>query len=282
MATVTNAQLDIGKKMHSLAFSIAQSQADSNSKREEADTLSAGVKSSRLDLCKQVAEDSANGKWSLGDIRVAFTWAKEQPWGNHGNDRVAKTLGVFLAELAIFAHPNVRDGARVLIEAVETAYKQENPQDDDKPCRKWQGAAYKAVIVLGRAVRDYDPRNPANGVEKITCVEDVVKYARANDPSKDDEKIATRLKAIAKTLMGVYGEFPVNDFLQMAETLEKLKPADLRAAHNAAHGKRVTAVAPPAAPTHPMGNTTTPAQSEGDVAEGAYDPLDNVNLKQAA
>jgi len=275
----------IARSIADLAKRIYSDVAAQATARDEMKEYAANEATTRIEMCEIVAEASAKDNWTLEEIAKACGLAANLPIGNHAvdEDQSTKTIGVFCSELGVYAHPKMRDNARTLIEACMQALKEEKDRDTgDKPVSRFQSNLYKLAITLARKERDGDVR--------IRSAEDVVQYAKDNDPRKDAARIAKQIANVTKSLKRMFEEFYHTDLQLAAQFLESIKAEDLMSSRTAmlkaiedASKKPETVTATVTTPTPaPVTPSVKPAERENNnVMSGAAD-IDELMQDQAA
>jgi hypothetical protein len=299
-------ELDIAQRIRGLALRIADDLDDKFTAMDAAQAASGNEQTGRMGILVEVAELSQSQQWTDTEIKLAAARAKSMAMDNRPDeDRTKKTVGVFCSEMQVPAHPSVRARFPTILAACQDAWNRENAEkavtpisarsELDQPVHKYKSRLYQLILEVTRAVRD----------NKVVVVnyEDVVNWARQNDPDHDDEKIAKRIGAIIIALHEMAKDFGDED-LKLAETyLRNITPKKLRASR-AAMGNTTTTVskitpqpkveksttkpvemptkvsATPPAPTPIQPVSDAPvASAEGEnagVVEGAYDPFDDL------
>lgn len=275
----TDTQKAISDVLRNVALEALGQIDATNKARSDWDGERETLTNDRLTLCGKIANTSADQKWTAADIDTALKVAKNSTWGNRPlNDPAYRTLGVFVSELAIFAHPNVRAGGSQLISCCKEAFLQEallkqGNKDAPTPIRDWQPSVYKLAITLARGVRD--------GNYSVTTAEDVWAIAEANDPSKDPKRAEKRIKAIRGELQEMFNIFGHGALKIALDAMNNITAESLITSR--AQTRPAPKEAPISVPVTPVPPVTTgvkpaePVENNVTTLPGVYDPFDQLN-----
>jgi hypothetical protein len=289
--TLTNDQMNLASRIHALV-----SGALSQSIREMADASDAlqsaaeiTKNSGRLALARQIAELSAAEDWKGNDIAAACEHARKI--GN-GDDKTAKTLNTAISEMRLFANPNVRADVSRLADACQQAWDNEtldvmcaDPEDKSSvptPIRNYAPRVYHLLTYVTRAVKD--------GKLEVYNADDIVWWAKVNDPAFNPANTAKKVKQIIKQLDAIRAIYKLADLDSASDVLRDVDEKMLEAGRTRpVHVKPGHAAPAPTLPpkpdyivtpevNHPVilpveASTPTPA-STGGPADGAYDYTD--------
>lgn len=165
---------------------------------------------------------SHKGDWTTKEIGLAATDAGKM----HNDLNTKKALETFIGEVKHAAHPLVREHIGALVSIRNAAWDEETAQLDlDKafpaPMRKCFKRRYHALV--GAMIATEKGSN-------FHTTEDLVSYARANDPSDNARAVFKRIEAMVAELQGMHMKFPADDLGHAAEILSKLTWNELAAA----------------------------------------------------
>jgi hypothetical protein len=238
MATTSNRIDDIADKLHAACSdAVADKTRQSNEARAEINGLSDdmnGVSGTRLGTAVAIAAMAHAENWTNAEIAQAIGNVKKR--ASNYDSSVNKTVGVFVSEMKQFASPEVRASFPTTLAALQAAWLAEQDyiaslegdekKNADTPIRKFKPRIYHLVIECARRIKDGKLVAPV-------CAEDVVQWARENDPSFDEERVAKAIAAgIAKLEehLGNFGLAGVPDVKLATDFLKTLKAKDLLAA----------------------------------------------------
>lgn len=213
-----------------------------------------------------IARLSRDNAWREAEVKAACKALKA------GDN--SQTLVTFMSEIMNVAHPNVRDQFNDLVSLRDALWPADadpelNPVNPD--VAKCWNRRYHMLTQMTRVVR--------KGEGAFNGVEDVIEYARNNNPDEDPEKVQKKLEKIAETLGDMFLIFPDEDLKLASEYVAGIDAKKLIAA-------RATIVSPgvvvPVKPERPLiapKNTTT--VGENTPAPGAVDIEDLLGDKPA-
>jgi hypothetical protein len=272
---------DIASKLHTACSVIAQPTRDMNDKREEINELSAGLNNiggSRLSVAAEIAAVAHAEAWT--DAEIAQAVGKVGKMSNN-NDSATKTLGVFVSEMKQFASPKVRADFPTTLGALQAAWlaeqdmlagmEAEERKTADTPIKTFKPRIYHLVIECARRIKDGKLIAP-------TCIEDVIAWARANDPRNDEERVKKAIAAsIAKLeeMLGNFGLAGLPDVKLATDFLKSLSAKDLLAARTKMLADAEEQAASDYAHTNNEVSGEQPAQpavaGAGELITGAFD-----------
>jgi hypothetical protein len=229
---------DIADKLHAACSdAVGAATRDCNQKRAEINKLSdemSGISVTRFGAAVAIAAMAHAENWTNAEIAQAIGNVKQRA-SNYDNS-TNKTVGVFVSEMKQFASPEVRAAFPTTLAALQAAWLAEEDhkaslegdekKNADLPVHKFKPRIYHLVIECARRIKDGKLVAP-------TCAEDVVQWARENDPSFDEERVAKAIAAgIAKLEehLGNFGLAGVPDVKLATDFLKTLKAKDLLAA----------------------------------------------------
>lgn len=204
---------DIATKLHTACGVIAQPTREFNEHQEAKNILSAemnGIGGSRLSVAANIAAMAHAEAWTDAEIAQAVGKAGKM---SNNNDSATKTLGVFISEMKQFASPKVRADFPTTLAALQSAWlaeqdmlagmEAEERKTADAPIKTFKPRIYHLVIECARRIKDGKLVAP-------TCIEDVVRWARDNDPRNDEERVK---KAIAASIAKLEKCWVTSDWL---------------------------------------------------------------------
>ena len=288
---VTARVLDIAARIHTACGAIRADTAAIQENMKDTQERSANLTGTRIGVASEISAMAHAEDWTAGEVALACDKAAKM--GN-AEDQTAKTMGVFISEMKLFANPKVRVHFVNLLETCEAvwAYETEllagadSPEEKanlETPVRKWQSRKYHLLANVARAVKEAKLAAPLTQ-------DSLTQYARDNDPDHNETKVAGRLKGIIETLGKMYADFGLNDIQVATEYLGTITAKDLLASRKAmldAEEDRLAAhpltdlppaVAPVQAPARPHMVLTNPPE----ISEGVADLDDFMNDRQSS
>jgi hypothetical protein len=270
---------DIANQIRNTCLGITEDHREMVAHSEAVKALSGSLQNQRLMIAQQIADMSSAGKWTDSDIKEAAKRAVKGAGNDGPKDSTEKTLATFISEVKLFALPKLREQAKVIIEACETAWgtevllieatKSVDRSELDTPVHKFTKRLYHLTMTVARAVKD--------GLN-IQTAEDVVNYCRLNDPDFDYTKVAQRIENIITALQGVARDFGDDDVALAAEHLGNVTADQLMRSRTAMiDNERITRNHETA--TTVVSPATNPAA--GEPAEGAVNILGDL-MEEAA
>ena len=288
--TLTADQMSLASRIRALVSGALSQSA--NDMADASDALKAASEitknSGRLALAREIAELSSAEDWKGNDIAAACEYARTI--GN-GNDKTAKTLNTAISEMRLFANPNVRADVGRLADACQQAWDNEtldvmcaDPEDKASvptPIRNYAPRVYHLLTYVTRAVKD--------GKLEVYNADDVVWWAKVNDPAMNPANTAKKIKQIIKQLDTIRALYRVADLDAAADVLrdvdEKMLEAGLTRPVHVKPGHAAPALPPkpdyipvPVIVTpevnHPVILPVEAEASVGGPAEGAFDYTD--------
>jgi hypothetical protein len=216
---------DIAEKLHIACGVIADPTRASNEHRAEINKLSGemnNIGGSRLGVAASIAATAHAEAWTDAEIVQAIGKASKRP--SNYDSATNKTLGVFISEMKQFASPKVRADFPVILDACQSAWLAEQDylaglegdekKDADTPIRKFKPRIYHLVIEAARRIKD--------GKLVITSAADVVAWARDNDPSFNETKVAKMIVSSTAKLREAFSNFGLADVDEVQTVLEYL------------------------------------------------------------
>jgi len=229
----------------------------------------------RLSVISDVAAMAHAEDWTHAEVAQACERAAKM--GN-SDDRTAKTVGVFISEMKVFASPKVRGHLPDIKTTCEKLWADETEllasvepgerKDVETPVRKWQSRFYHLIMHVSRAVKDGKLAAPVTE-------QALIDYAVANDPDHNETKVAAKLKSIIDQIDGFHADFGMEELKIAADYLRTISGKELLASRRELLAARkalepAPVVAPPttAQPAQPA-----PEASEEDtgIVDGVYD-----------
>lgn len=170
-----------------------------------------------------VAKLSSAGAWSNLEILAAAKAASEM---YQGGDKAKKShVQTLVNHAKLAAHPLVRDQYTTLHGlVVDTLEMEALDPDADKPVMKCFKRRYHAIVGVLRVVSE--------GVHPMTCAEDLIEYAEANDPDFSAKNAAKKLAALVSQLNTFNKHFPMRALAQAAVDLASIDADTMQAARN--------------------------------------------------
>ena len=142
--------------------------------------LSGKHTNTRMDTMAALAASSQMGQWADSEITVAIGEVKRR----HNNPDTIKALDTYLGEVKDAVHPKVRAHVPHFIALCAAAWLADTK--DDAPCKEAFKREYHMTVRAFRHLKD--------GGTFFTTVDDVVDWARANDPTLDIGIVLMRLQ----------------------------------------------------------------------------------------
>jgi hypothetical protein len=218
--------LDIASAIRGFCLGISEDHDEMLGYKDQASKADVRVSETRMDTCAKIAQMSHDQKWDANDIDAACAYAKNIAMGNRpADDKTAKTVGVFCSQMKSVAHPRVRASFPVILTSCTQAWNAEGLMTEgDKPIRKFKGRLYNLIISATVAVR--------SGETVIKSPDDVVSWARDNDPDFDENKIEARLHNVGKILKGISDDFGDAKIALVCEYLSNITAKQLKTSRN--------------------------------------------------
>jgi hypothetical protein len=150
------------------------------------------------------------------------------------NDQKSATLKTFASQLRLAMHSQVRQVLPSIFDLGTAAWDKEREavaanDEAPQPLAKAFRRRTHMLVTLLRQVREHGASFPDQ--------ESIVRFGMASDPTKDDAKIAAKLKAMRKVFSAFHAEFPVEAFKSIDAFLGKIDAKTLREARDAANKK---------------------------------------------
>jgi hypothetical protein len=200
------------------------------------------LSSKREEVLGAVAELSSQGAWSHVEVLAAAKAASQM---YQGNDKAKKShVETLVNHCKLAAHPLVRDRfVELHTLVVETLELESLDPEGPKPVMKLFKRRYHAIVGVLRLV--------AENVNPITDAEDLIDYAKANDPDHDPKRAHKKLQSLIADLLSVNDAFQVQAISDAVKYLTPIDEEDLTTARARRIGARkapATVAAPAAAP----------------------------------
>lgn len=282
---------EMASAIHAACMGIAGDKNDQLDAQQALGEASKRLEGSRLTICANVAKLSTDNDWDEESLDAAVQMAKKLPGSN--NAQTKNAVGVFCSQVKVCAMPRVRAYFPTLASAIELAWDAETTAVDlakaakedrpPTPLRDFVSRKYELILTACRRINDGDKLI-------LDTTDDVIAWAKANDPSKDAERVAKRIRALAQQLHEFYQEFPHSAIMDAKKSIGSVKASDLVRARAPAPVTPVAPTpqvpqaqesAPQGAPTLASERATTPdavqAQQDerepkaGEPAEGVFD-----------
>ena len=250
--TINDAQKDLASRIRSVCMAIT-GPADDMADAQDALKVSADkVKNTgRLAIALEIAQLSHNEGWRGNDIAVACEYARTM---SNATDKTAKTLNTVISEMRLFANPKVRALIPTLHDACNQAWENEatdmmcaDPEDKSSvptPVRNYAPRLYHLLAYVTRAVKD-DKLEVYNS-------DDIVWWAKVNDPAMNPANTAKKVKSLLKQLDTIRAIYNVADLDAASDVLrgvdEKMLEAGLTRPVHVQPGHVAPAVAPAPSP----------------------------------
>jgi hypothetical protein len=281
MSTTTSNRIDdIAAKLHTACGVIAEPTRQSNALRETINELSVemnGIGGSRLSVAANIAALAHAEGWTDSEIAQAIAKATKM---SNNNDAATKTLGVFISEMKQFASPRVRADFPAILDACQSAWLAEQDylaglegdekKNADTPIRKFKPRIYHLVIEAARRTKD--------GEVTLRTVQDVIDWARANDPAHNEKIVARQIAAAITKLEEVFANFGLSnvpDVSVVTEYLRTLTAKELLAARTKMLAEVSSEDDTEASDSEEQDTTSAApaadAKTTSEVVEGAYD-----------
>lgn len=213
---------NIARDLYNTCQSLSAEKLAEDDAKEALDDAKAQTTSKRETIMGLVAELAYTDSWTLREIDVAAGEASKL----HNDLNTKKAIQTFIGEVKHAAHPLVREHFTALKSIRDAAWDQESEQlAIDKaapaPLRRCFKRRYHALVGAMLATT----KGAAFYAE-----DDLVRYARAHDPSLDAQKVFKEITAIIAKLDGMYVSFPADDLGHAKDILGKITWNELRAA----------------------------------------------------
>lgn len=302
---MTDREVAIGQIIRGACAKISDALTDQADAKEARNAANDTEQTGRLGIVLEIAELSAIEQWSESEVIWGCQYAADVK-GN--DDRTAKTLATFCAEMKSVASPKVRDDVPTIHRACTLAWQAEtdaielDKKNAPRPLRKFAKRQYHLIL---RAINEQ-----RMGQLYLTTPDDVVAWAEANDPDLNPDTVADALAAIVEKLRIMSVNFTHADLTECVSALEPIDAKALRACRArpditaqlpkppTTHAKAATkpveaprpvvAVTPPPTPLAPVQPAVAPAvtailppsadgEGKGAIHDGAFDWMDNMD-----
>lgn len=260
---MTDREIDIGQRIRGAVTQISQTLTDKSDALESVQALAAEEISGRVAVILEIADMANVENWTESEVFWGCGYAIKVK-GN--DDRTAKSIATFCAEMRNVASSKVRALVPAIYEHVKSAWDAETEmlvedKDAAKPLRKFAKRFYHLFVDAIRKTKI--------GEVYITSPADVVLWAEANDPDLNAGVIADRIEKIALELSAMFRNFAHSDLQECAVALGQLDQKTIAATRT---GVDLTATLPkppqkPLQAVEPAAATPPPAKPLAAVSE---------------
>jgi predicted component of type VI protein secretion system len=243
---------DIAHLISAACRKITSDLDDKFTAQDAVSALTEGVTNARMAIALEIANASVAGDWKRDEIARACKHAvrlsnrkppettehnqqERDDYAKTAEARTEKTVATFISEVALYAHPKVREKFPTIMRACADAWEAENAliADTDKedrhtlniPCHKFSKRLYHLTTQITRAVRHDEAQ--------IENVLNVIAYCAANDPDHNADKIAKRVEAITSLLRAMHNDFGLEKLLTCVGFLDTISADQLQASRAA-------------------------------------------------
>ena len=238
--TTTTARFDAIKTfITSQVAAAVMSTEDHATAKDAADQAGENKLGTRMAMMAACATASHNQQWTEGEITSV---TKAVVAANNGDKSRAKTVGTLVSEIRNAAHPGARAHVGTIIDVAGSMWDALEADKSDgatNPLKTCWSRRYHMLTGLFKQAADGNV---------LTDPDDIITYARANDPSKNAERVAKRIAKIVEDLRAMHADFPDEDLGMVCDTLGKLTEADLVASRADRATKTTTVVEVPVVP----------------------------------
>src|SRR5262249_24667092 len=212
---MTDREIEIGGKIRQACLAVSNDltlSADAKDAKKSADE---SVEKGRLPVIRQVAQMAVDENWTAAESM----WGCDYAANVQGNDdRIAKTIANFCADMKNVTHPAVRNDVSAILTECELAWKAEGDamELDKKAPRPLRDFAKRQYHLVIRAIKEQ-----RLGTIYISHPADVIQWAEANDPAKNPDMVADQIATIAEQLAAIFVNFDHADITEASGVLAK-------------------------------------------------------------